>query len=183
VFTVASLGATLSGNLWVLVVFRFLQAVGAAVLTPRATGSCSPRRLKLVQIWSAGGSLAAAAGPVVGGLLVAAAWQWIFLLNTDTRLPDLPGGSLLVVAIGALALGLVHGPEWSWGSGATIGSFAVAAAALARCLFRLARHPVPVVDLRHLRRSGSGSLGVCRSASSPRWARHRASPTTRPICG
>ncbi|MFE9627668.1 hypothetical protein [Streptomyces sp. NPDC006527] len=66
---------------------------------------------RYVQIWSAGGSLAAAAGPVVGGLLVAAAWQWIFLLNTDTRLPDLPGGSLLVVAIGALALGLVHGPE------------------------------------------------------------------------
>ncbi|MGW3243936.1 MFS transporter [Streptomyces sp. NPDC001070] len=177
VFTVASLGAALSGDLWVLVAFRFLQAAGAAILTPASLGlvltTAPPAKVtRYVQIWAASGSLAAAAGPVVGGLLVQAAWQWIFLLNlpigavalvmaarllpggrhgTDARLPDLLGGALLVVAIGALALGLVQGPEWGWGSAPTVGAFAVAAAALAVCLLRSARHPVPVVDLSLLR--------------------------------
>ncbi|MFE4654949.1 MFS transporter [Streptomyces sp. NPDC056707] len=177
VFTVASLGAALSGNLWVLVAFRFLQAAGAAVLTPASLGlvltTAPPAKVtRYVQIWAASGSLAAAAGPVVGGLLVEAAWQWIFLLNlpigvvalvmavrrlpggrqgTDTRLPDLLGGFLLVVAIGSLALSLVQGPEWGWGAAPTVGGFAVAAAALALCLFRSTRHAVPVVDLGLLR--------------------------------
>ncbi|QFZ73309.1 MFS transporter [Streptomyces fagopyri] len=177
VFTVASLGAALSGDLWVLVAFRFLQAAGAAVLTPASLGlvltTAPPAKItRYIQIWAASGSLAAAAGPVVGGLLVQAAWQWIFLLNlpigvaalvmaarllpggrhdTDTRLPDLLGGALLVVAIGTLALGLVQGSEWGWASGATLGSFAIAAASLLLCLARSARHPVPVVDLNLLR--------------------------------
>ncbi|MGW6900312.1 MFS transporter [Streptomyces sp. NPDC054919] len=177
IFTVASLGAALSGDLWVLVAFRFLQAAGAAVLTPASLGlvltTAPPAKItRYVQIWAASGSLAAAAGPVVGGLLVQVAWQWIFLLNmpigiialvmaarllpagrqsADTHLPDLLGGALLVVAIGALALGLVQGPEWGWGAGATIGSFVTAAAAIILCLVRSARHAVPVVDLSLLR--------------------------------
>ncbi|WP_438302463.1 MFS transporter [Streptomyces sp. HUAS TT11] len=177
VFTMASLGAALSGNLWILVAFRFLQAVGAAVLTPASLGlvltTAPPSKVgKYVQIWAASGSLAAAAGPVVGGLLVQVSWQWIFLLNLpigilallmakrllpagrrseDTRLPDLVGGALLVAGVGALALGLVQAPEWGWDSGATIGSFVVAAAALTWCVVRSARHAVPVVDLSLLR--------------------------------
>ncbi|MEU8947090.1 MFS transporter [Streptomyces sp. NPDC048489] len=177
VFTAASLGAALSGDLWVLVAFRFLQAAGAAVLTPASLGlvltTAPPAKVtRYVQIWAASGSLAAAAGPVVGGLLVQLSWQWIFVLNlpigivalvaavrllpagqhgTDTRLPDLLGGALLVVAIGALALGLVQAPEWGWGAGATIGSFVTSAAALVLCLVRSARHAVPVLDLDLLR--------------------------------
>lgn len=177
VFTLASLGAALSGDLWVLVAFRFLQAAGAAVLTPASLGlvltTAPPARVtRSVQIWAASGSLAAAAGPVVGGLLVQVAWQWIFLLNlpigaaafvlavrllpggrpdAGARLPDLVGGALLVVAIGTLALGLVQGPEWGWATAPTVGAFAAAAAALAACLLRSARHPVPVVDLSLLR--------------------------------
>lgn len=177
IFTAASLGAALSGDLWVLVAFRFLQAAGAAVLTPASLGlvliTAPPAKVaRHVQIWAASGSLAAAAGPVVGGLLVQAAWQWIFLLNlpvgiialvmavrllpagrqgADTRLPDLLGGALLVLAVGALALGLVQGPEWGWTAGATLAAFTVSAAALLLCLWRSARHAVPVVDLTLLR--------------------------------
>ncbi|MGW1525171.1 MFS transporter [Streptomyces sp. NPDC002159] len=177
VFTAASLGAALSGNLWVLVAFRFLQAVGAAILTPSSLGlvltTAPPSKVgKYVQIWAASGSLAAAAGPVVGGLLVQVSWQWIFLLNLpirilalfmaqrllpagrrgdDKRIPDLVGGALLVAGIGALAFGLVQAPEWGWASGWTIGSFVTALAALTLCVVRSARHSVPVVDLSLLR--------------------------------
>ncbi|MFQ3555376.1 MFS transporter [Streptomyces gramineus] len=177
VFTAASLGAAASGNLWVLIAFRCLQAVGAAILTPASLGlvltTAPPHKVAAyVQIWAASGSLAAAAGPVVGGLLVQLAWQWIFLLNlpigilalvlaqrllpagrriSDARLPDLLGGALVVVGIGALALGLVQAPEWGWGAWQTVGSFVAAAAALALCAVRSARHAVPVVDLNLLR--------------------------------
>ena len=39
------------------------------------------RRARAVRIWAATGGLAAAAGPVVGGLLVSASWRWVFLVN------------------------------------------------------------------------------------------------------
>ncbi|MEV7323988.1 MFS transporter [Streptomyces sp. NPDC093970] len=186
VFTAASLGAAASGNLWVLVAFRLLQAVGAAVLTPASLGlvltTAPPGKTgKYVQIWAASGSLAAAAGPVVGGLLVQVSWQWIFLLNlpvgvlalltatrllpagrrsADTRLPDLAGGALLVTGVGALALGLVQAPEWGWGAVPTVTSFVAAAAALALCAVRSARHPVPVVDPGLLRDRVFGWAGI-----------------------
>ncbi|MFJ4846688.1 MULTISPECIES: MFS transporter [unclassified Streptomyces] len=186
VFTAASLGAAASGDLWVLVAFRFLQAAGAAVLTPASLGlvltTAPPAKLtRYIQIWAASGSLAAAAGPMVGGLLVQAAWQWIFLLNLpigvaalvlaarllprgrqtrDARMPDLLGGALLAVAIGSLALGLVQAPAWGWGAAPTVGSFVVAAVALALCLLRSARHPVPAVDLRLLRNPVFAWAGV-----------------------
>jgi MFS family permease len=72
-----------------------------------------------VKIWTASAALAAASGPVVGGLLVEASWRWIFLLNipvgviaiavairfvpdvareAGARLPDLLGGLLLVLS-------------------------------------------------------------------------------------
>ena len=47
------------------------------------------------------GGLAAALGPVVGGLLVTASWRWVFLVNVPIgvvalvvgwrKLPDVPG--------------------------------------------------------------------------------------------
>jgi EmrB/QacA subfamily drug resistance transporter len=177
VFTLASLGCALSGGLWVLVGFRCLQATGAALLTPASLGlllTATPadRRVRAVRIWAVSGSFAAAAGPVVGGLLIGASWRWIFLINVplglvalvaaarlvpdsapveDRRLPDLAGGGLLAVAVGALALGLVKAPEWGWGSGRTTGSFVLAALALAAFLLRCSRHPVPVLDLSLLR--------------------------------
>ena len=37
-FTLASLGAAVSGALWALILFRCLQAAGAAILTPSSLG-------------------------------------------------------------------------------------------------------------------------------------------------
>ena len=59
-----------------LVAFRIVQALGAALLTPTSLGlvlatSSPERRHGAVRAWTAIGGLAAALGPVVGGLLVA----------------------------------------------------------------------------------------------------------------
>jgi EmrB/QacA subfamily drug resistance transporter len=176
-FTLSSLGCALSADLWVLVVFRCVQAIGAALLTPSSLGLLlvavpAERRAAAVRVWASSGSLGAAAGPAVGGLLLEASWRWIFLINlpigvaalvaglpllpharhnTEARLPDLAGGALLIVTIGALAFGLVQAPEWGWGSGSVVTGFAVAALALVLLVLRSRRHPVPVIQPALLR--------------------------------
>ena len=172
-FGLASLGAALSGDIWVLVGFRALQAVGAAVMTPSSLGlvlTTAPEDKvgQYVKIWFTSGALSATAGPVVGGLLLEASWRWLFLVNIpvviaavvlavklvpntrheqDVRFPDVLGGLVLIVAIGSLALGLVEAPSWGWGSGRFVAAAVVAALGLAGFVLRSARHDVPVIQL------------------------------------
>src|SRR6202023_3961892 len=54
------------------------------------------RRSGRVRAWAAVGGISAALGPVVGGLLVAANWRWVFLVN-------LPVG-VLAIAVGLRVL-------------------------------------------------------------------------------
>jgi EmrB/QacA subfamily drug resistance transporter len=176
-FTLASLGCALSDNLWVLVAFRGLQAVGAAVLTPASLGLVltvlsEAKRSRSIRIWASSGALAGAAGPMVGGLLVASSWRGIFLLNLPiglaallaaakyvpsvkqqraAHLPDFVGSVLLIVAIAALALGLIEAPGWGWASTAATLCWVVSAAALVAFIASSARHPSPVIELSLLK--------------------------------
>lgn len=168
-FTLASLACAVAPALWALVAFRVLQAVGAATLTPAGLGLLltvlPPARVPgAVKIWATTSSAAAAFGPVVGGALVEFSWRWIFLINLPVgvvagvaalclvpnlrrripaRAPDLLGAALLIVAIGALSLGLVQSNETSWT--ATLGALAVAVAGLVLFVARMRRHSNPVV--------------------------------------
>ncbi|HET6818278.1 MAG TPA: MFS transporter [Mycobacteriales bacterium] len=176
-FTTASAACAASQSLWQLVVFRGLQAVGAAALTPTSLGlllAATPaqERVRAVRTWAAIGALAAAFGPVIGGLLVQASWRWVFLVNVPvgvlgllaarrvvpdsrdlavTRVPDLVGSTLVAIGIGALALGLVKGPDWGWTSYGVLGSLAVAVLGGVGFWLRSDRHPLPVVELSLLR--------------------------------
>ncbi|WP_331772232.1 MFS transporter (plasmid) [Embleya sp. NBC_00888] len=176
-FTAASAACASAPQLWWLVSFRVLQAVGAAVLTPAGLGLLltvlpAARRSGAVRIWATTSSFAAAVGPVVGGGLVELSWRWVFLINIpvgvaafvaarrvlpdlrDTsavRMPDPLGTAALVVAFGALSLGLVKGQEWGWTEAATLGAFAGAAAGIAVFVVRISSHPAPVVDPALLR--------------------------------
>src|SRR5260370_11233952 len=74
VFTFGSLGCALSSDLWVIVGLRCVQALGAAALVPTSLGLIltaipAERRKHSIQIWAVSGSLGAAAGPALGGLL------------------------------------------------------------------------------------------------------------------
>lgn len=177
VFTAASLACALCTSLWPLVAARVLQAAGAAALTPASLGLLlavfpPERRVGAVRVWAATGAMAAAAGPVVGGVLVEAAWQWVFVVNVPigllalvaawrlvpgsrdvsvSRMPDLLGAAVAAVAFGALSLGLVKGEAWGWASGGTLGAFAVAVAGVAWSWVRANRHPSPLVEPALLR--------------------------------
>ena len=74
-FTAASAACSVSTNVETLIAFRVLQAAGAALMTPTSIGLLmavfpADRRGGAVRTWTAIGGLAAALGPVVGGLLV-----------------------------------------------------------------------------------------------------------------
>jgi EmrB/QacA subfamily drug resistance transporter len=169
-----------------LIAFRILQAAGAALLTPTSLSlvlatTTPDRRQGAVRAWTAIGGLAAALGPVVGGLLVAASWRWVFYVNVPIglaaivvgwrRLPQVPGhpvarpdalGALLITTgVGALTLGLVKGNDWGWGSVQTVVVLAAAVAALALFALHCARARNPLIDGALFRiRAFSGSSVV-----------------------
>jgi EmrB/QacA subfamily drug resistance transporter len=178
IFVAASAACGLADSLAMLVAFRVAQAVGAALLTPTSLGlvlaTTSPeRRQAAVRAWTAVGGIGAALGPVVGGLLVAVSWRWVFFVNVPIgiaaliagvrMLPSVPGhpvprpdalGALLVTGgVGALTLGLVEGRDWGWGSTSTIAvlaaSLVVIAAFIAHCVH--ARNPLVSTSLFHAR--------------------------------
>jgi EmrB/QacA subfamily drug resistance transporter len=171
IFTVASAACGAAASVPMLIAFRLIQAAGAALLTPTSLGLVlasysSERRGAAVRAWTATGGMAAALGPVIGGLLVAASWRWVFLVNVPIglaalvigwrKLPDVPGhpgprpdeiSAVLVTAgVGALTLGLVRGGAWGWDSAATVGVLAASVVVLGLFALRYARHHNPLIE-------------------------------------
>src|ERR1700729_2722226 len=88
VFTLASLGAGLAGSGGVLIGFRLVQGLGAALLVPTTlailvAGFDNLReRATAIGAWTAIGASALAAGPLVGGFISQHFhWGWIFFIN------------------------------------------------------------------------------------------------------
>jgi EmrB/QacA subfamily drug resistance transporter len=186
VFTLASAACGAATSVPMLVAFRVLQAAGAALLTPTSLSlllatTAPERRHSAVRAWTAVGGLAAALGPVLGGILVAASWRWVFLVNVPIgvaalaigwrRLPRVPGhpvrrpdalGSLLVtVGVGALTLGLVKGNDWGWAAPGTLVSLIASVAALAGFVLHCVRSPNPLIEPGLFRvRTFSGASAV-----------------------
>jgi EmrB/QacA subfamily drug resistance transporter len=171
VFVAASAACGAATSVGMLIAFRVVQAAGAALLTPTSLAlvlatSTPERRHGAVRAWTAIGGIAAALGPVIGGLLVAASWRWVFLVNVPIgllalvvgwrRLPEVPGqavpvpetaGAVLITAgVAALVLGLVNGGTWGWGSGATIAVLALSVVMLALFAARCLRARNPLID-------------------------------------
>ena len=194
VFTAASAACAASASVGMLIGFRVVQAAGAALLTPASLGLVLAsyedpvRRSGAVRAWTAVGGLSAAIGPVVGGLLVAASWRWVFLVNVPVgvaalvvgwrRLPGLRGaaterprslGVVLVTAgVGTLSFGLVKGAAWGWASAGAVGVLAAAVVLLG--LFALhcvhSRRPLVSPDLFRSRPFTGASLVALFFSSS-----------------
>src|ERR1035438_8518187 len=71
--------------------------------------------------------------------------------DRTTGMPDLFGSLMIVVAIGAISLGLLNGSSWGWGSAKIIRSWVVAAAAAEAFFVSTNRASVPVMDLKMFR--------------------------------
>ncbi|CAM5545179.1 MFS transporter [Streptomyces purpurascens] len=92
VFTAASAACGFAPNLGVLVIARLVQGAGAAVIVPaslaliREAFPDSARRARAISLWAMGGSVGAAAGPVLGGVLSEISWRTIFFVNLPVGL-------------------------------------------------------------------------------------------------
>jgi MFS transporter, DHA2 family, methylenomycin A resistance protein len=142
-FTLASAACAAAPSVGLLVAARLLQGLGAALLVPsslallRAAYHDPRERARAVGAWAAVAGIAAASGPVVGGVLVAAAsWRAVFLLNLPVgiaglllarrHLPvsgdrtggglDPPGQLTGIAALASLTLGLIEGGHSGWAS-------------------------------------------------------------------
>ena len=171
VFVAASAACGAATSVAMLVIFRVVQAAGAALLTPTSLGLIlatfpPDRRNGAVRAWTAVGGLAATLGPVIGGLLVAASWRWVFLINVPVGLlalaagwrwlprveghpvaaPDAVGAVLITGGVAGLVLGLVNGSHWGWGSGGTIAALGGGVVLLALFAAHCARHRNPLID-------------------------------------
>src|SRR6201996_163170 len=191
VFTLASAACGAATSLGMLIAFRVIQAMGAALLTPASLSlvlatTAPEKRHGAVRTWTAVGGAAAALGPVVGGLLVALSWRWVFYVNVPVgllavvvgwrRLPSVPGhpvpspdvigAALITAGVGLLSLGLVESNDWGWGAPGTIAVLAASVVLLAGFVLRLTRHHNPLIDPALFRiRSFSGASVVALAFS------------------
>lgn len=136
IFILASVGCGLSQNLLQMTIFRSLQGVGGALLTPGSLAiinSVFPKneRGKAIGTWSAFSSITTAFGPVLGGWLSDnLSWRWVFFINipiglltiffTRSFVPtechetgreplDLPGVVISTAGIASIVFGLIEG--------------------------------------------------------------------------
>lgn len=147
VFTVFSLLCGLAPSIEWLIAFRAGQGVGGAALSTVSLAivlGAFPRRQQgtAVGIWGALGTVAAAIGPTLGGLLVTyGSWHWIFFVNVPIGaialgfafavIPehraagasggiDFPGIAISMTGLFMLTLALIEGNSWGWSSAAVI---------------------------------------------------------------
>ena len=129
-------------------------------------------RPKAIAIWASVTGAAGALGPIASGLLLAHFW-WgsVFLINIPLIVVALIGGRFFVpksrdheqarldpvgaalstIGIVALVYGLIEAPSSGWLSGATVGSFAIAAGVLAAFVLWELRVEHPTLDVRYFR--------------------------------
>lgn len=171
-FTLASLGCALAPGIGVLVGARVAQGAAAAVVMPaslaliRHAYEDARARARAIALWTVGGSVAMAAGPVLGGLLTdSAGWRAVFLLNLPVgavilgllvrvpRSPRLPaaldgGGQLTaVLALSGLAFAVIEGGHLGWTSGPVLAAAALALASGYAFSVVEAQHRRPMVPL------------------------------------
>ncbi|MHC5177547.1 MFS transporter [Serratia rhizosphaerae] len=143
-FALASLMCGLANSVWLLLVARTLQGVGAAMIVPQIMATihvCLRGRehARAMALYGGIGGLAFIIGQVLGGLLISLdiagyGWRSVFLINIplcvlvlvcahrwvpDTHAQrrvniDWPGTLLLALTIVCLLFPLALGPVWHW---------------------------------------------------------------------
>lgn len=139
IFGASSLLAGLASTGGLLIVARFIQGAGAAMILPTSlallnSSFTGKARGQAFAVWGSTIGAAAALGPLLGGWLSEhLSWRWAFGVNIPLvivifaasmvfldRSPKVPGrvdvlGALLsVVGLGFLAFGLIEGRTYGW---------------------------------------------------------------------
>jgi EmrB/QacA subfamily drug resistance transporter len=178
-FTVSSLLDGLAWSEGSLIAFRALQGLGAALLAPAALSILTTtfregrERNLALGIWGAVSGSGAAAGVLLGGLLVSALdWSWIFFINVpvgvavlavspfllresraelDHRYFDTAGAVSITSGLMLLVYGLTRASQHGWSTPETIGLLASSAALIIAFVVIELRSPAPLLPMRIFR--------------------------------
>jgi EmrB/QacA subfamily drug resistance transporter len=176
-FGVASVLCGIAPDSETLIVFRGIQGIAGALLTPASLALITAtfsgeERGAAIGTWTAWTGIGIVIGPLVGGWLIDV-WSWraIFFVNVPMafltlaialRLPgrdvrrtavrvDVVGAVLCTVGLGALVFGFIEQPRRGWGDVAVAGSIAAGAAFLAAFVLYELRAAEPMLPLRLFR--------------------------------
>lgn len=151
VFGAASLACGAAPSVQLLVVFRAVQGVGAALLVPSSLAIiqgtfAKEDRGQAIGIWSGVSGLAIIIGPFLGGLLTdLVSWRLVFLINppliaftvwaTRRHVPeprvgtrgrlDVAGAALIALGLGGIVYVLIEGSRIGWSSPLAVSSLTV----------------------------------------------------------
>jgi EmrB/QacA subfamily drug resistance transporter len=176
VFTSASVLCGLASSLGELVMFRVLQGAGGGMLAPVGMAMLfrtfpPEERIRASAILTTPTTLAAALGPVLGGLLVTdLSWRWVFFVNLPIGIVallfgllfleggaehhpgrfDVPGFVLSGAGLGLLMYGVSEGPIKGWNQGFVLGTITGGALLLVLMVVVESRTTRPIADLRLL---------------------------------
>ncbi|MFJ6614078.1 DHA2 family efflux MFS transporter permease subunit [Streptomyces sp. NPDC091289] len=138
VFGFTSLVAAVAPNGGLLILARFLQGIGGAMILPTSLALVNATftgkaRGQAFAVWGSTIGAAAAVGPLLGGWLADFSWRWAFGINIPLvaliiaaalyYLPasprtrgsiDVLGGVLSAIGLGFLAFGLIEGRTYGW---------------------------------------------------------------------
>lgn len=194
-FSLGSLLCAFAPSVELLVVFRVLQGIGGAMLSPVAMSIVrnvfeDPReRAQAIGVFASMFGISIALGPVLGGLLVSAiSWRAVFLVTVPVGLAAIaltarfvpesraarphridPIGQLLVIAaLAALIYGIIEGGRVGFGTVGIVILLTLAVGGFAGLvLYELHRHE-PLLEMRFFTSApfaGASAIAVCLSAA------------------
>ena len=173
-FVLTSIGCGLASNFLWLTVFRLLQGIAAALLVPTSLALINSsydnkeERAKAIGIWAGIGSIAAAAGPILGAVLTSwFNWRAVFFVNVPIGLIgffltqkyvinpkshkqisfDWPGQITGIIAIAALAFSLIEAGRFGWSATIVVIGFLISLVSLLIFLLVEYRSATPMFPL------------------------------------
>jgi EmrB/QacA subfamily drug resistance transporter len=179
IFTVSSLLDGLAWSEGSLILFRSLQGLGAALLSPAALSILTTtfregrERNLALGVWGAASGSGGAAGVLLGGALTSAlSWSWIFFINVPAgilvlaispwllkesradlahRHFDFAGAASITGGLMLLVYAMTRAAEHGWTTTGTIGLLVASAALIAAFLVIEARSTAPLLPMRIFR--------------------------------
>lgn len=189
-FGLMSLGCGIASDLKILTTFRLLQGVAAALIVPTSLALINSSyqnkkdRIKAIGIWAGIGGIAAAAGPILGGVLTAYfGWRAVFLVNIPIAIIaifltskyvqnppssqhenvqngfDIAGQITAIISIAALAYSLIEAGKSGWLSEIVLSGFGVFLFAFISFLIIEKRSKSPIFPLEFFK-SKTFSAGI-----------------------
>ena len=177
-FAVASVLCAIAPNAPALIVFRGVQGMAGALLTPAslamltATFSGTARGNAIGQ-WTSWTGISFIIGPTIGGWLIdVSTWRTIFLINIPIAIAtllilmrlggmhqkrredlkvDVPGAILCTAGLGLLVAGFIEQPQLGWSDPLIVGAFVLGAVLLGAFVAYELRTPMPMLPLRLFR--------------------------------